>query len=376
MSEATTAPKLFQPIRVGEIILGHRVVLAPLTRCRANKHGVHTDIGVEYYAQRASYPGTLLISEATYIAPFTQGRSPHAPGVYTQDQIAAWKRVVDAVHAKGSFIFMQLWGLGRAARIAEIRQRYPDFPYVSASDVPLSAREEVPRPLTTDEIKEYLEAFAQAARNAVHEAGFDGVEIHGAHGYIIDQFTQDVSNKRTDEYGGSIENRCRFALEVVDAVSRAIGGPKTGIRLSPWSTYQDMRMVNPLPTFTHLVSRLAAEHPDLAYIHLVEPGVSGNVDIVAQAGETNEPLKDIWRPRPIISAGGYTRERALRVAEETDQLIAFGRAFVSNPDLPRRLLKNIPLTPWDWDLFYIPEDPHGYVDYSPAEEEGSAVGTK
>ncbi|KAI0772354.1 NADH:flavin oxidoreductase/NADH oxidase [Trametes elegans] len=368
MSASSATAKLFQPIRVGDLTLGHRVVLAPLTRCRADKRGAPTDMGVEYYRQRASVPGTLLISEATYVAPFAQGRSPNAPGVFTEAQIAAWKRIADAVHAQGSFISMQLWGLGRAARLTEIRKEIPDFPYVSASDVPLPGRDDVPRPLSISEIKEYVAAFGQAAQDAVHRAGFDGVEIHAAHGYLLDQFLQESSNKRTDEYGGSIENRCRFVLEVVESVSHAVGLAKTGIRISPWSDFQGMRMPEPLPTFTYLVSCLAEDFSDLAYLHVVEPGISGSTSAPTKPGETNEPLRKIWLPRPLISAGGYTRERALRVAEETGQLIAFGKAFVSNPDLPRRLLEDIPLADWNSDFFYVPEEPRGYIDYPFAQD--------
>ncbi|KAH9886706.1 NADH:flavin oxidoreductase/NADH oxidase [Cubamyces lactineus] len=374
MTDPTSLPKLFQPTLVGDTPLAHRIVFAPLTRCRANKRGMQTDIGVEYYAQRASFPGTLLISEATYVASFAQGRSPHAPGIFSVEQIASWKRVADAVHAKGSYIFMQIWALGRAARTAaieELRKEYPDFSCVSASNIPLEGRDDVghPRALTIPEIKEYVAAFAQAARNAVYGAGFDGVEIHAAHGYMIDQFTQEMSNRRTDEYGGSIENRCRFALEIVDAVSNAVGQQKTALRISPWSDFQDMKMTDPVPTFTYLVSRLASDHPNLAYLHVVEPGVSGGTDGVARPGESNDFIRKIWLPRTLVSVGGYSRDKALQVAEETGQLIAFGRAFVSNPDLPRRLLENIPLAEWDRELFYTPEDPHGYIDYPEAGQE-------
>ncbi|EIW56409.1 NADH:flavin oxidoreductase/NADH oxidase [Trametes versicolor FP-101664 SS1] len=370
MPGTTRLPALFQPIQVGDITLGHRVVFAPLTRLRANKHGVHADIGTEYYTQRASVPGTLLISEATYVGSSAQGRSPNAPGIYTEDQINSWKRITDAVHAKGSFIYMQIWALGRAARITELRKEQPDFPYVSASDVPLTGRTDIPRPLTIAEIKSHVEAFAEAARNAVHKAGFDGVEVHCAHGYLIDQFLQEMSNRRTDEYGGSVENRCRFALEIVDAVSRAIGEEKTAVRISPWSEFQDMRMPDPLPTFTYLVSRLASDHPNLAFLHVVEPEVSGAVDRTVKEGESNEFIRKIWQPRALVSAGGYTRERALQVAEETGQLIAFGRPFISNPDLPRRLLKNIPLASWeDREFYYTPEEPRGYIDYPAADDE-------
>ncbi|KAI0742950.1 NADH:flavin oxidoreductase/NADH oxidase [Daedaleopsis nitida] len=362
-SESAASSALFQPMQVGDMMLAHRVVYAPCTRVRANNQGVHADLAVEHYAQRASVPGTLLISEATYISRAAEGWSAHVPGVWKDEQVAAWKRVADAVHAKGSFIYIQLWALGRAARPAQIREEDPDFAYVSASDVPLTGREDVPRPLTTTEIKEYVAAYAEAARKAVHEAGCDGVEIHGAHGYLIDQFLQDLSNKRMDEYGGSIENRCRFALEVVDAVCQAVGEQKTAIRISPWSTFQDMRMVDPIPTFTYLVSRLATAHPNLGFLHVVEPGLAGGSDIEPQPGESNEFIRKIWLPRPLVSAGGYSREKALRVAEETGQLIAFGRAFISNPDLPLRLQKNIPLQEWDRAVFYVPEDPHGYIDY-------------
>ncbi|KAI0742949.1 NADH:flavin oxidoreductase/NADH oxidase [Daedaleopsis nitida] len=337
-SDSAASSSLFQPIEVGDVTLAHRVVLAPLTRFRANNRGVHTDLAVEYYAQRASVPGSLLIAEATSISRAADsGSLPHAPGVWNDEQVAAWKRVADAVHAKGSYIYMQLWALGRAARIS---QPDPDFPYVSASGVPLTGREGIPRPLTGTETKEYVAAWAQAARNAVHIAGFDGIEIHAAHGYLIDQFTEDVSNKRTDEYGG-----------------------KTAIRISPWSTYQDMRMSDPVPTFSYLVSRLAADHPNLSYLHVVEPGLAGNLDIDPQAGESNEFIRKIWSPRPLVSAGGYTREKAIKVAEETGQLIAFGRAYSSNPDLPLRLLKNIPLMEWDVSTLYLFEDPHGYIDF-------------
>ncbi|KAI0698175.1 NADH:flavin oxidoreductase/NADH oxidase [Cerioporus squamosus] len=368
---AEPVPTLFQPVQVGDATLNHRVVLAPLTRIRANKKHVHTDLAVTYYAQRASVPGTLLVAEATLIAPYAGHFSPHAPGVYDEEQTAAWKRIADAVHAKGSYLYMQIWALGRAAVPAVLKAENLEFPYVSASDIPLSTRPsqtEVPRALTIPEIKQYVEAFAQAARNAVHGAGCDGVEIHAAHGYLIDQFTQDLSNKRTDEYGGSVENRCRFALEVIDAVVAAIGAKKTAFRVSPWSTFQDMRMEDPVPTFTYLVSKALERHPDLAYLSVVEPGVAGASDIEARSGESNDFLRKIWLPRPFMSAGRYTRESAIKRAEETGELIAFGRRFISNPDLPLRLRKNIPLTPWERAVYAVPEDPHGYIDYPFAEE--------
>ncbi|EIW56407.1 NADH:flavin oxidoreductase/NADH oxidase [Trametes versicolor FP-101664 SS1] len=363
-------PKLFQPIKVGDMTLGHRVVMAPLTRGRATKKHVHTDLAVTYYAQRASVPGTLIVAEATFIAP-RAGLYDHVPGVWNDEQIAAWKKDSNAIHAKGSYIYLQLWAHGRAADLAVLRAENPDYPYVSSSDIPLSSGKngEKPRPLTIPEIKEYVETYAQASRDAVFSAGFDGVEVHCAHGYLVDQFIQDTCNKRTDEYGGSIENRCRFALEVIDAVVEAVGPTKTGFRLSPWSTFQDMRMDDPVPTFTYLVSEVVETHPDLAFIHLVEPGVGGGSDIEAKAGESNDFIRKLWLPRPLITAGRYTRELAIARAEEIPgELPAFGRLFISNPDLPLRLRKNLLLTPWNRAVYYTPEDPHGYTDYPFAEE--------
>lgn len=245
----TTTPKLLQPIRVGSITLGHRVSLAPLTRFRATDAHVPTDLMVDYYAQRASVPGTLLITEATFIAPQAGGYN-NVPGIWSLEQIQAWKRVTEAVHSRGSHIFMQLWALGRAANsevitaLDGVSNPGGPYPYVSASDIRLSGRSVSPRALTETEIHQYIELYAQSAKNAVLEAGFDGVELHGAHGYLIDQFIQDVSNKRTDGWGGNIEKRCRFALEVIKSITNAVGEERTAIRLSPFNTAQGMHITS------------------------------------------------------------------------------------------------------------------------------------
>ncbi|CAE6434971.1 unnamed protein product [Rhizoctonia solani] len=257
--------------------------MAPLTRFRADKDHVHHDVATEYYAQRAGTPGTLIISEATFIAS-EAGGFENVPGVWNDNQIAAWKKVTDAVHAKGSYIFMQLWALGRAAE-PEVLKR-DGHPYISSSASVLERKgypNVTPRELTKAEIQKYIGYYAQAARNAVFGAGFDGVEIHGANGYLVDQFTQDTCNQRTDEYGGSIEKRSRFALEVVAAVSEAVGAKRTGIRFSPWGKFQGMRMENPIPTFAYLTSEIARQHPEFAYVHFVEPVVSGPNDAREQA---------------------------------------------------------------------------------------------
>ncbi|KAH9945558.1 hypothetical protein B0H21DRAFT_823022 [Amylocystis lapponica] len=363
MSTVTT-PKLFQPIKVGAVELSHRVVLAPLTRRRADAQHVHSDIGVEYYSQRASEPGSLLITEGTFIFAKAGGIS-HVPGLWSDAQLAAWRKITDAVHAKGSFIFAQLWALGRAAYVDQLEAEDPSFPYVSASDVKISTQTRLPRPLTVAEIKEYVDGYAKAASDAVHRAGFDGVEIHGANGYLVDQFLQDVTNTRTDEYGGSIEKRSRFGLEVVDAVTKAVGADRTAIRLSPWGPVNDMRMDDPIPTFSHFVTRLAELHPDLAYLHVVDPRVTGYEDHAVSEQDSNDFIRKIWAPRPLISAGGFTREKALTSAEETGDLIAFGRHYIANPDLPLKLRNNLPLTKYNRDTFYIPgpQSVEGYTDY-------------
>ncbi|KAI0088267.1 FMN-linked oxidoreductase [Irpex rosettiformis] len=367
-----STPKLFTPAKVGDITTQHRVVLAPLTRLRADDKHVPTDLIVEHYAERAAVRGTLLITEATFIAPQAGGVAM-VPGIWSQEQIAGWKKVVDAVHERGSFIYLQLWALGRAASPDQLEKEGP-YPYVSASDVQLTGRPFPPRPLTVEEIKEYISLYATAASNAVHGAGFDGVEIHGANSYLVDQFIQDVSNKRTDEYGGSIEKRARFALEVVDAVVAKIGAEKTGIRLSPWNRFQDMRMKEPIPQFRYVVQQIAERQPNLAFLHVVEPRVQGSEDCEVPAGESNDFIREIWQPRPLISAGGYNRELAIEIAEKKGDLIAFGRHYISNPDLPLRLKKNLPLTKYDRSKFYNAGDALGYVDYPYAPENEPELG--
>ncbi|KAI0827754.1 NADH:flavin oxidoreductase/NADH oxidase [Trametes gibbosa] len=361
-----STPALFQPIQVGDIKLAHRVAFAPLTRFRADTAHVHTDLGVEHYKQRASVPGTLLITEATYIAAQAGGMG-NVPGIWNDAQVAAWKKITDAVHAKGSFIYLQLWALGRAARPAVLRKENASYDYVAPSPIALSTSpEDVPRELTKEEIKEYVQWYAAAAKRAVHGAGFDGVEIHGANGYLVDQFLQDVSNKRTDEYGGSIENRARFALEVTEAIANVVGQSKTAIRLSPWSTYQDQGMKDPVPTWTYLVEQYKQKLPNLAYLHVVSPGAPLNEP--PAEGVDPDFIYKLWTPRPVITTGGYDREAGLKIAEETGQIIGYGRAFLANPDLPFRLEKNIKLNDPDYDTFYLPETEKGYTTYPFCEE--------
>ncbi|KAF7347195.1 putative inactive dehydrogenase EasA [Mycena venus] len=358
-----SSSKLFQPTIVGDIELGHRVVFAPTTRFRADAAHAPLPHVAEYYGQRASQPGSLLISEATFIAPRAGGYK-HAPGIWSDEQISAWKAVTDTVHAKGSYMYLQLWALGRAADADTLAE--DGLPFVSASDVPVQGGP-APRPLTVEEIQEYIELYATAASNAVHKAGFDGVEIHSANGYLLDQFLHDRSNIRTDAYGGSIENRTRFPLEVVDAVVKAVGQKKTALRVSPWGTVLDMQFADhdPKPTYTHLVTQLRNRFPELAYLHVVEPRVDGAETVAIKDGYSNDFIRAIWGNRPLISAGGYTRETAIAAAEDKGDLIAFGRGYIANPDLPYRLLHGIALSVGNRALYYAPGsvDPKGYTDY-------------
>ncbi|KZP27658.1 FMN-linked oxidoreductase [Athelia psychrophila] len=383
---SSSSQNLFESIQVGDITLGNRVVMAPLTRFRATETHTPGPRAAEYYSQRAVAPGTLLITEATFIGEKAGGYFG-VPGIYSDEQILGWKKVVDAVHAKGSFIYLQMWALGRTADPAEIKRDNPNNEYTAASNIPLAG---IPltgipltvhtgaRAMTMEEIQEFVALYATAASNAVHKAGFDGVEIHSANGYLMDQFLQDVSNNRTDKYGGSVENRSRFALEVTKAVVEAIGGKKTGLRLSPWSIFQDMGMSNPVPQFTHLISTIRDLYPDFAYLHVLEPRVDGGTDretVSVEQLKERDALHALWAPKPLISAGGYDREMGLDVAQKTGQLVAYGRLFISNPDLVRRLKENLPLAKGNRTTYYAPRDvtPMGYTDYPYAEYGATAV---
>lgn len=362
--------KLFEPLRVGRLELSNRIAMAPMTRFRVDDQHAPLPIVKDYYAQRASVPGTLLITEATFISP-RAGGYPNVPGIWNDTQIAAWKQVTDAVHAKGSYIYLQLWALGRVANPDVLKASGHDL--VSSSDVPASPDGPVPRALSESEIQDFIADYAQAARNAI-AAGFDGVEIHGANGYLIDQFTQDVSNTRSDRWGGSVENRARFALEVTKAVVDAVGADRTGIRFSPFSPFQAMGMADPIPQFTYLAQALAPLK--LAYTHLVESRISGNAD-----NESTEQLdfflQAYGRATPVVIAGGYKPDSAREAVDVKyagyDVVIGFGRPFTSNPDLPFRVRENVPLRPYQRDTFYIPKDPKGYIDYEFSPEFKAAV---
>lgn len=365
--------RLFSPLKIGKLTLSNRLVMAPLTRFRADNDHVPLPMVEKYYVQRASYSGTLLVTEATFISPQASGYA-NVPGIWTPEQISAWKKIVAAVHAEGGHIFMQLWHLGRAAKPAELSKIGLDV--VSASDLPITdagnrgggAR---PRPLTDSEVRSTIAEYAQAARNAVEGAGFDGVEIHGANGYLVDQFIQDGSNNRTDAWGGSVEKRSRFALEVAKACVDAVGADRVGIRLSPWSRFQSMRMADPVPQFSHVIRGL--KELGLAYLHVVESRISGSADV--DSTDRNLFAIDIWRgtrDSAVLIAGGFTPDSARRLVDDElareDVGVVFGRYFISTPDLVYRIKNGIDLTPYDRSTFYNPMSEKGYIDYPFSEE--------
>lgn len=360
---------LFEPLVAGELALAHRVVLAPLTRMRAGPGNVPTALMAEYYAQRTT-PGGLLIAEATQVCPEGQG-NPATPGIHTAAQIAGWRAVTEAVHARGGVIVLQLWHVGRVSHSSH--QPGGGRP-VAPSAVPPPVGQalgadwqrvpfEVPRPLETAEIPGLVATYAAAARNAL-AAGFDGVEVHGANGYLLEQFLHAHSNHRTDAYGGSIANRARLMLEVTAAVAAAAGPGRTGIRLSPYGDSNGSGgEAAPMPLYTHVLQGLAPM--GLAYLHLIEPrstGAGRGAPVREGVPSSTALFRPLW-PGVLIGAGGYDRAGALAaVAEGTADAVAFGRYFISNPDLPERLRRDAPFTPYDRASFYG-GTAAGYTDY-------------
>jgi N-ethylmaleimide reductase len=363
-------PSLFSPLQVGPYRLNHRVVMAPLTRMRAERPGLAPrPLNAEYYAQRAT-PGGLIIAEASPVMAGGFG-NPGVPGIYSEAQIKGWRDVVDAVHAKGGLIFLQLWHVGRVSHSSY--QPGGVLP-VAPSAVPISAElktltadgkpasYETPRALGNGEVAGIVDAFRQAASNAM-KAGFDGVEIHGANGYLIEQFLQSRSNLRTDQYGGSIENRARFLMEIAQAVIGVWGANRVGVRLSPHGIANDSGEADPMPLYTHVVQALNSL--GLAYLHFIEPRSSGAGR--AEVNHQNVPsamvlFRPIWKG-VLITAGGFTGETAeAAIADGHADAIAFGRIFISNPDLPHRLQHGFPLTPYNRATFYGGEE-KGYTDY-------------
>ncbi|XP_057952225.1 12-oxophytodienoate reductase 2-like [Malania oleifera] len=363
MSAAEATLPLLTPYKMGKFNLSHRIVLAPLTRQRSYNN-VPQPHAILYYSQRTT-KGGLLIAEATGVSDTAQGY-PETPGIWTKEQVEAWKPIVDAVHAKGGIFFCQIWHVGRVSN--EGFQPNGQAP-ISSTDKPLTpqlrsngidvANFTPPRRLRTEEIPQIVNDFRLAARNAM-EAGFDGVEIHGAHGYLIDQFLKDQVNDRTDKYGGSLENRCRFALEIVEAVANEVGADRVGIRLSPFAHYMESGDSNPKALGLYMVKSL--NKYGILYCHMVEPRMT-TVGEKSECPDSLLPMRRAFKGT-FISAGGYHREDGNNaVAKNHTDLIAFGRLFLANPDLPRRFELNAPLNKYNRNTFYIPDPVVGYTDY-------------
>ncbi|MEC9433153.1 MAG: alkene reductase [Pseudomonadota bacterium] len=363
---------LFQPLRLGRHQLAHRVVMPPLTRMRAGAGAVPNALAPEYYGQRAT-PGGLIIAEGTQISPSGQGY-PGTPGIHSQAQIDGWKAVTEAVHAKGGIIFLQLWHTGRSSHSSF----QPDGALpVAPSAIPITTQKvftadwqqvpyETPRALEIPEIAAIIEDYRQAARNAM-EAGFDGVELHAANGYLIEQFLHARSNHRDDAYGGSIENRARLLHEATEALIDVWGADRVGVRLSPFGEYNDVGEEDPIALYGPALTRLAGH--GLAYLSLIEARDGAGMEIGTP--RTLEDLRPFW-PGVLIAAGGFDGPSAdAAIAAGRADAVAFGRHFIANPDLPARLKQGAPLNAYERKTFYG-GGAAGYVDY-PALEQTTAV---
>ncbi|HEX5330297.1 alkene reductase [Sulfuricurvum sp.] len=350
---------LFSPIKIGNYHLKNRIFMAPMTRCRSSEGNVPNDMMAHYYAQRAS--AGLIITEATQIS--TRGIGyPHTPGIHTSEQVEGWKKVTKAVHDEGGKIFLQLWHVGRISHPAFHNGELPVAPSAikPAGKIytPEGMKEFVtPHALTADEIKSIVHDYVKGAINAI-EAGFDGVEIHGANGYLIDQFLRDGTNQREDAYGGSIENRGRFLFEIIEGICDAIGSDKTGVRLAPSGTFNDMKDSDPQSHFTYVCEKLNSYN--LAYLHIID-ALEGDIRHGANVVDLSV-LRKAYKG-VLITNGGYTQERGhATIQNGLADAVAFGSLFLANPDLIERFAENAPLNTPNPDTFYT-QGEEGYVDY-------------
>ncbi len=356
---------LFQPGRLGDLTLPNRVIMAPLTRNRAGRDGVPGPLNVAYYRQRAS--AGLIITEATDISPQARGY-PDTPGIHSRDQVEGWRRVTEAVHAAGGRIFLQIWHTGRISHPSlqpgGARPVAPSAIRPAGEAVTYEGLQpfDTPRALETDEIAGIVAAFRRAAENA-EAAGFDGVEVHAANGYLLDQFLRDGSNRRDDAYGGSVENRARLLREVVSAAAEVLGAGRVGVRLSPLNSFNDIRDGDPQGTFLRVAGLLAPL--GLAYLHVVEGDMTGQENAELDHGRLREAFGG-----PYIANNGYDRSRAIEaIAGGHADFVAFGSLFLANPDLPERFRRDAPLNTPIRETFYG-GDGRGYTDY-PFLEEGT-----
>ena len=353
----TSTEPLFQKLQLGALELPNRILMAPLTRCRAEAGHVPGPLMAEYYAQRAS--AGLIIAEATMAI---EGNSAFyaEPGIYNQAQIAGWRGVTDAVHAKGGRIFLQIWHGGRACHPLFNNGAQPVAPSALAitnDEVHTPEGKKpyvVPRELRDDELPGIVAGFEKAAANA-KAAGFDGVEIHAANGYLLDEFLRDGANKRTGLYGGSVENRARLLLEVVEAVSGQLGSDRVGVRLSPLNSFNSMSDSDPVGLATWLAKRL--DTCGLAYLHLMRVDMLGQ-----QHGDVVTPVRENFHGRLVLNMGFTGEEAASAISKNEADAVAFGTPFLANPDLPARIQSGAPLNAPDPETFYSP-GAKGYTDY-------------
>lgn len=349
---------LFSPVKLGSITMSNRMVMAPLTRNRSSMEGVPQDINVFYYEQRAT--AGLIITEATPISPMGHGY-PLLPGIYTDAQVAGWKKVTDAVHAKGGKIVIQLWHVGRISHPSLLNGATPVAPSAvkpAGKAFTFKGLEDYvePRALDAEELPGIVADYVHATQCAL-KAGFDGVEIHAANGYLLDQFLRDGSNKRSDFYGGSIENRARFLMEVTKAVVEAIGSDKVGLRLSPVNPFNDMKDGSPQALFNYVTEQL--NQFDLAYLHVVEGGIhSGGVADLFDFDAMRKLCKS-----PYMANLSYDKARGnAAIASGHADAVAYGVPFIANPDLVERFREDAPLVEADSKTFYGGNE-KGYTDY-------------
>jgi N-ethylmaleimide reductase len=371
MMSTNGTKKLFTPTHIGPTTLKHRIVMAPMTRQRSHwPSNVPNELQVEYYTQRSS-EGGLIIAEGTAVSHRGHG-GKGSPGLWTKDQVIGWRRVTDAVHAEGGLMFAQLWHAGRLSHVSTSGETPvapsvdPDFWTNPASPANLVSTPDglVPpsphRALDIAEIPGVIDEYRIAAHNA-KAAGFDGVELHSAYGYLLDEFLQDISNHRTDGYGGSIENRARLLTEVLEATISVWGADRVAVRIAPSNTFHAMGDSNPHALFNHVAARL--NEYGLAYLHVIEPRVRG-FELIAdgQGPVAAQELRKLF-DGPIIATGGFEPDTAEEAIARGDaDLIGFARWFISNPDLPQRIALGVPLNDYDRNTFYT-FDADGYTDY-------------
>lgn len=354
--------KLFESVKVGDLTLKNRIAMAPMTRSRADQNGIVGDLTVLYYTQRAS--AGLIISEAINISEQAQG-SPFTPGIYTPEQVEAWKKVTKSVHDAGGLIYAQLWHTGRVGHSVDKEGQIP----VAPSAIAITGQQhftsegpkdyETPRALTVPEIRQIIEDYVQAAKNAI-EAGFDGVELHAANGYLPHQFLAESANHRTDEYGGSMENNSRFILEVMQAITQAVGGEKTGIKIAPFQPYGSIVMENPVATFTHLIQEL--NNMDIAFVELMKR--SPMFPLLPGYPETDEvQLFGRLIKHTLIVNTGYNKETGeADLQNNAADVISYGSLFLANPDLPKRFELGATLNEPDMTTMFGGGE-KGYTDY-------------